>query len=194
MSSQPAALEPPRRRLSERQAGVVRSLTQAALHEIRAKGYEGLTVRNVAARAGVAPATAYTYFSSKDHLIAELFWSRLRALREPRIERRRAPAARVRVAFGEVTSFLAAEPALAAATTTALLAADPDVKHLRDRIGAEIRRRLASALGDDHDADALAALELAVAGAMLQAGMGHLAYEELPERIGGVAALLLRGR
>ncbi len=194
MSSLPVALEPPRRRLTERQAGVVRRLTEAALREIRAKGYDGLTVRNVAARAGAAPATAYTYFASKDHLIAELFWSRLHGLPERRLERRRAPAARVRAALSGVTSFLAAEPALAAATTTALLAADPDVKHLRDKIGAELRRRLAAALGEDHDPAVLGALELAVGGAMLQAGMGHLTYEELPDRIGGVAALLLRDR
>src|SRR4051812_34906156 len=43
-------------------------------------GYDGLTVRSVARRAGVAPATAYTYFSSKDHLVAEVFWRRLQAL------------------------------------------------------------------------------------------------------------------
>jgi AcrR family transcriptional regulator len=194
MSSQPATVEPPRRSLTTRQAAVVQRLTGAALREIRAKGYDGLTVRNVAARAGVAAATAYTYFASKDHLIAEVFWSRLRALSEPRVEKRRPPAARVRVAFGAVTTFLAAEPALAAATTTALLAADPDVKHLRDRIGAEIRRRLAAALGEDHDPEVLAALELAVGGAMLQAGMGHMTYEELPDRIAGVAALLRGGR
>jgi AcrR family transcriptional regulator len=194
MSSQPTSLEQPRRRLTERQAAVVARLTAAALRELRSKGYEGLTVRNVAARAGVAPATAYTYFASKDHLIAELFWSRLRALREPRVNGQRAPVVRVRAAFREVTSFLAAEPALSAATTTALLAADPDVKHLRDRIGAEIRWRLAAALGEGHDPDVLDALELAVGGAMLQAGMGHLSYEELPDRIAGVAALLMRGR
>jgi AcrR family transcriptional regulator len=192
MSSQPLTVEPPRRRLTDRQADVVRRLTDAALREIRSKSYDGLTVRNVAARAGVAPATAYTYFASKDHLIAEVFWSRLRALGEPRIERRRVPPARVRAAFGAVTSFLASEPALAAATTTALLAADPDVKHLRDRIGAELRRRLAAALGEDHDPGILGALELAVGGAMLQAGMGHLTYEELPDRIGDVADLLTK--
>lgn len=194
MSSLPASLEPPRRRLTERQAAAVARLTDAALKELRAKGYEGLTVRNVAARAGVAPATAYTYFASKDHLIAESFWSHLRALREPRLDRNRPPAARVRTAFGAVTTFLAAESALAAATTTALLAADPDVKHLRDKIGAEIRRRLAAALGDGHDPEVLAALELAVGGAMLQAGMGHLSYEELPDRIAMVASLLTGGR
>ena len=71
--------EAPRRELTARQAAVVDRLTAAAVHEIRAKGYEGFTVRNVAARARVAPATAYTYFASKDHLITEVFWRRLRA-------------------------------------------------------------------------------------------------------------------
>ena len=32
-----------------------------------------VTVRAVAARANVAPATAYTYFSSKNHLVAEVY-------------------------------------------------------------------------------------------------------------------------
>jgi AcrR family transcriptional regulator len=186
--------EPPRRRLTERQAGVVQRLTDAARQEIRARGYEGLTVRNVARRAGVAPATAYTYFASKDHLIAEAFWRRLKALREPRINRRTGAATRVGAALRDLTRLLAAEPALAAASTTAMLAPDPDVKHLRDRVGAEIRRRLETALGDDDGRAVLRALELAVAGAMIQAGMGHLSYAELPDRIAEVAGLLLKGR
>src|SRR5919198_6181137 len=68
--------EPTRRRLTERQAETVRRLTEAAVVEVRETGYEGLTVRNVARRAGVAPATAYTYFASKNHLITEIFWRR----------------------------------------------------------------------------------------------------------------------
>ena len=186
--------ELPRRRLTERQADMVQRLTDAAVAEIRARGYEGLTVRNVAARAGVAPATAYTYFASKDHLIAEAFWRRLRTLPPPRIDRRRGPAARVGTALHDLTALLAAEPELAAASTTALLASDPDVKHLRDRTGAEIRRRLEAALGDDDGGAVLRALDLAVAGAMIQAGMGHLSYEALPGRIEEVANLLMRGR
>ena len=47
------------------------------MDELRAR-LRRLTVRNVARRAGVAPATAYTYFASKDHLVAEVFWRRLR--------------------------------------------------------------------------------------------------------------------
>ena len=194
--SSPAAFiaEPPRRRLSERQAGVVSRLTDAAEKEIRPRAYDGLTVRNVAKRAGVAPATAYTYFASKDHLIAETFWRRLKALPEPRIERRKPAATRVGAALRGVTTLLAKEPELAAATTTALLAPDPDVRHLRDRVGGEIHRRLTSALGDDDGEAVVRALELAVAGAMIQAGMGHLKYSELPDLLTEVAGLLVRGR
>ena len=49
------------------------------------RGYDGLTVRTVARRAGVAPATAYTYFASKDHLLAEVLWRRLQALPVPSV-------------------------------------------------------------------------------------------------------------
>jgi AcrR family transcriptional regulator len=186
--------ELPRRRLTERQAETVARLSDAAIEELKAKGYDGLTVRNVASRAGVAAATAYTYFASKDHLVAEVFWQRLRDLPPPRPEPGKDAAARVRSTLRELTSLLAAEPELAAASTAALLAADPDVKHLRDRIGGEIRRRLETALGPDDGNGVLQALDFCVAGAMIQAGMGHLTYDELPDRIGAVVELLLGGR
>lgn len=50
---------------------MVQRLAEAALSEVRETGYGDLAIRNVAARAGVAPATAYTYFSSKNHLLTE---------------------------------------------------------------------------------------------------------------------------
>lgn len=186
--------ESPRRLLTDRQAKLVQRLTDAAVTEIRANGYEGLTVRNVAARAGVAAATAYTYFASKDHLIAETFWRRIRELPDPRIDRRKSPAVRVKAALADLTAFLAGQPELAAASTAAMLAPDPDVKHIRDRVGAHIRRLLEEALGDDDGDAILMALELTVGGAMIRAGMGHLDYAELPERIAEVAGLLLKER
>ena len=188
------ATEAPRRLLTERQAQVVQALTEAAVEQIRVAGYDGLTVRNVAARAGVAPATAYTYFASKDHLIAEAFWRRIRALREPRIDNRRAVSQRVKGALADLTKMLAGQPELAAAGTTAMLASDPDVKHIRDRVGADIRRRLQLALADDDGEQILMALELTVGGAMIRAGMGHLDYADLPERVAEVAGLLLERR
>ena len=45
---------------------------------LRESSYADLTVRAVAARAKVAPATAYTYFSSKNHLIAEVYLDLIR--------------------------------------------------------------------------------------------------------------------
>jgi AcrR family transcriptional regulator len=171
-------------------AGATR--TAAAVLEIRAKGYEGLTVRNVAARARVAPATAYTYFASKDHLITEVFWRRLRALPEPSFAGKRGASMRVVEALRDVVLLVSKEPALAAACTTAMLAPDPDVKRLRDRIGAQIRHRIKLALGPNGDTAELRALELAVSGAMLQAGMGHLRYADLPKRLEEFSKLLLR--
>jgi len=194
VSSSQAFTEAPRRELTVRQAAVVERLTDAAVVEIRAKGYEGFTVRNVAARTRVAPATAYTYFASKDHLITEVFWRRLRALPEPTIDRRRGVAGRVVEALRDVVLLVSEEPEIAAACTTAMLAPDPDVKRLRDRVGAHIRHRIRSALGERADPAVLRALELAVSGAMLQAGMGHLRYAELPSLLEEVSELIVGSR
>ena len=75
-----AVLEATRRHLTQRQAELVQRLCAATVEEGAGSGYEGLTVRAVARRAGVAPATAYTYFSSKDHLLAEVLWRRFQDL------------------------------------------------------------------------------------------------------------------
>ena len=70
------------------------NLTEAAVAELIETGYAALTVRNVARRAGVAPATAYTYFASKEHLVAEVFWRRFSATEPAKADRRRFPAVR----------------------------------------------------------------------------------------------------
>jgi AcrR family transcriptional regulator len=58
------------RMLTGRRADTVERLVDVTVAEVAEAGYDGLTVRSVARRAGVAPATAYTYFSSKGHLVA----------------------------------------------------------------------------------------------------------------------------
>lgn len=183
--------ESTRRRLSSRQAATVAKLATAALAELRDVGFDGLTVRHVAARAGVAPATAYTYFSSREHLVTELFWRRLAELPPTPVDRRRRPAARVAAVLGDLALVVADEPELAAACTVAVLSTDPDVRLLRDRIGIAIRRRILDALGDGADPDVVSALELVVSGALVHAGTGHLAYEDLPARLDTAAHLIL---
>ncbi|MCB1015503.1 MAG: TetR family transcriptional regulator [Acidimicrobiales bacterium] len=146
---------------------------------LREAGYDGLTVRNVAAAAGVAPATAYTYFASKDHLVAEVFWRRLVGV--PAVEPADgSPAERAAAALFPIATLLVDDPTVAAAVTTAMLGSDPEVKRVRDRIGAVTRDRLVAALGPDGDDGAVMVLGLTFSGAMLQAGMGHLAYDDLP--------------
>ncbi|MFZ2528593.1 MAG: helix-turn-helix domain-containing protein [Rhodococcus sp. (in: high G+C Gram-positive bacteria)] len=188
--SRNANLESTRRRLTEKQADTVDRLTRAAVEVLREEGFAGLTVRTVASRAGVAPATAYTYFSSKEHLVAEVFWRRLAAAPDP-TDIAGSTADRVSAVLRSIAMLMDDEPELAGAVTSALLGRDPDVEHLRGRIGLDIRERLSVALGADGDPDTLEAIELLYAGALVRAGMGYGTYAKLADRLETSARLLL---
>ena len=185
-------LDAPRRALSARQAATVDGLVDATVAELAATGYAPLSVRSVARRAGVAPATAYTYFASKEHLVAEVFWRRFRAQPDD-VDRSGSPSGRARAALEAFALVVAHETDLAAACTVAVLADDPDVRVLRARIGAELHRRLLDALGDAADPDVVQTLQLATAGALLQVGTGHLDYADLPAVLERVTATVLGG-
>lgn len=187
------SVEATRRRLSARQAATVAKLVDAAVDELHDGGFDGLSMRGVATRAGVSAATAYTYFSSKEHLVAEVFWRRLAALGPIAPDLAQSAAVRVGRALAEVALLVADEPEVSAGVSVAMLSSDPDVKILRDRIGAATHRRIVAALGDDADDMVVRTLDLAVAGAMLNAGMGHLAYADLPDLLTDVAATVLAG-
>lgn len=177
------------RRQAGRSADTVARLAAAAVDELRAVGYDRLTVRAVARRAGVAPATAYTWFASKDHLVAEAFWRGLEAQPRPR-SHPGSPAVSVRAAMDGVGRLVADEPALAAAATSALLASDPDVARLRRRIGRFVHEQLRASLGPASDPEVLAALDLVFAGALLHAGLGSFPYAEFAERMARAARLM----
>jgi len=195
--------ESTRRRLTAHQAGTVAGLTEAAVVVLRERGYAGLTVRLVAAEAGVAPATAYTYFSSKSHLLAEVFWRRLAALphrygrdtadgetdRDGHV-RGGSRSDRVATVMRDVALLAADEPEFAAGVTASLLGDDPEVAHLRVRIGLNIRARIARALDPEAedpeaaaDPELLETLEVVWAGALLRAGMGHQSHERIARRL-----------
>ena len=185
------AAETSRRRLTVRQVAVVEQLVEAAADEARQHGYEKLTVRNVARRAGVAPATAYTYFASKDHLLAEVLWRRLQALPVTAVAAGVDPADRVVAELRVLGLFVADDPMLAAACTTALLGSGPEVRALRVLFGTALHDRLANALGDAADEAVLRSLDLAYSGAMLWAGMGHIHFEDVPDALADAARLIL---
>jgi AcrR family transcriptional regulator len=169
-----------RRRLTQRQADTVRRLTDAAVDEVRVAGYENFSVRDVARRAEVGAATAYTYFASKDHMLTEVFWRRLQAL--PPVDLTE-PSAKVRVVkvLTELALLVSAEPELAAGCTAAMFGTDPDVRQLRVEIGMAIHGRIDTAAGPGNPAIGL--IELAYFGAMVQAGLGYTTYARMADRL-----------
>lgn len=193
MSSSAIREESPRRGLSAKQVATVERLTDAAHQELRAVGFDELTVRSTAARAQVAPATAYTYFGSKNHLVAETFWRRLMAQPRATPPPDASTTERVVAVTREMTDFLSRETDLAAAATPALLGSHPDVQVLRERLGREYGERFREALGDEARPAVLEALGLAFSGAMLQAGMGFMSYDEMGDRLADVIEVILEG-
>jgi AcrR family transcriptional regulator len=183
------ATEPTRRRLTQRQADTVRRLTDAAVEEVRQAGYENFSVRDVARRAEVGAATAYTYFASKDHMLAEVFWRRLQALPPVDLDE---PPAKVRVVkvLTELALLVSGEPELAEGCTAAMFGTDPDVRQLRIEIGMEIRRRIDAAAGASNPVAGV--LELAYFGAMVQAGLGYSTYGRVADRLAEAVELIMR--
>ena len=182
--------EAPRRSLSTRQAETVEKLTDAAVVEVRTVGFDAMTVRSVAKRAGVAPATAYTYFASKEHLVTEAFWRLLSVLPEPKVRAKQA-SARVIEAFADMSELFVEMSELVSACTVAMVADDPDVKELRDRVGHEIHRRFVAAL-PKAGASTIEALDFAMSGALLRAGTGHMSHADVPKKVAEIANLLTR--
>lgn len=168
-------------------------LTEAAIEELRHAGHQDLSVRAVARRAKVAPATAYNYFSSKEHLIAAVFWQRLSQQQARPVDRRRSAANRVAEILCDFALVVSDETELAAACTVALLVDDPEVHELRAQIGLALHERLVRALDGDGSPAAVRTLEVVMTGAMLQVGTGHLAYDDLPGRLAEAAALVVGG-
>lgn len=189
--ARPSSAASPRRQLNARQSETVERLLAAALAELAEAGHEALTIRTVAQRAGVSPATAYTYFASKNHLYAEVF---LRAITErPDPSLSGTPLVRVQAVTRDMADFLADQPELAAAVRIALLGTDDDVARLRIEIGTEFLRRFAAALGEGADPVLVEALVLAFSGALLQAGMGLLTYAAMGDRLHDVVAVVMAG-
>lgn len=190
MSSQLSST--PRRSLNGRQVELVERLLAAAAEELEQVGHEQLSIRAVAQRAGVSPATAYTYLASKDHLFAEVFWRLLAASPGPP-PTGRTPAERVQQAVRHLAEVIAGSPAAAAAATKSLLGNDPQVQRLRLQIGGLFVDRFRAAVGEGADRRVLEALSFAFSGALLHAGMGQFPYEELGDRLDPAVALIMGG-
>lgn len=183
-------MEPVRRIVDGRRADTVQRLLTAAIEEVRAVPYNDFTIRSVAKRADVSPATAYIYFSSKEHLVCAILWSQLQNVPVPPVRARRSPSAALADAVHGITEVFTKEPELSRACTTALLADDPEVRHLRDQIGTELLRRVGDAIGP-MSPTARETFTMAFIGALVLAGSGYLPFEDLPRKLSKITDLLL---
>jgi len=176
---------------NRRQEETFRRVLTAGVQVLRETSYGDLTVRAVAARANVAPATAYTYFSSKNHLIAEVYLDLVRQV--PYFTDVNEPMpARVDKALRHLALVVADEPEVAAACTTALLGGgDPAVRAVRTRIGAEIHRRITSAIGPDADPRIVSVLEMTFFGALVNAASGAYTYHQIADHLAYAVGLIL---
>lgn len=171
----------------------VRKLLDAAVEELARSPYAGLTVRSVAATAGVSPTTAYTYFPSKDALIAEVY---LRLLLNARsfVDVNDAAETRVKAQLRELVLLVADTPCLADACTTALMADDIAVDGVRARIAGEVGRRIAASLGPGHSADVAITLHMTFSGAMMHARSTPGGYRKVADELDTAVALVMNSR
>ena len=187
----PQAGQTPRNR---RQEETFRKVLAAGMETLREKSYADLTVRAVAARAKVAPATAYTYFSSKNHLIAEVYLDLVRQVpyftdvNDPMPTRVRPGAAppgaggrrRARGRRG-VHDGVAERRRRPCGDRGARphRRGDPPPHHF----GHRARR----------DPGTVSALEMAFFGALVQAGSGEFTYHKIADRLADAVGLILTG-
>lgn len=181
----------PRQGVNARQAETVAKLIAAAALELRERGGEAVTVRSVARRAGVSSGTAYTYFASKGHLFAELFLQHLGAVDGVPVDD--DPVLRVQAVTDDIIARLIDFPELADVVTPALLGTDPDVARLRLLIGGEFYGRFERAVGGAGDPELLRALNYALLGGLLSAGMGLVGYADLAAQMRPMVATIMRG-
>jgi AcrR family transcriptional regulator len=128
---------------------------RAAFELAAAGGYDAVQMRDVAATADVALGTIYRYFSSKDHLLAEVQVEWVRDLSRrvhARPPRSGTIADRAVDVLRRATRAMEQEPKLAEALVTALASNDPHAARCQAEIGAAMADAMALAFPDDFDA------------------------------------------
>jgi AcrR family transcriptional regulator len=126
-----------------------------------ARGYDAVSMRELASAAKVSLATVYQFWSSKDHLIAEAHAERMVAMRDRVVRQppmgRTAEQRVLRVVRGLVEGLDRADP-LAGALMRAMYAPDPAVRASRRAVADSFTTMVDAAIGDAEVADRAAVI------------------------------------
>ena len=147
------------RTLSKEQQARRARLVEAARELASEGGYSAVTMHDVADRAGVARATVYRYFSSKDHLLTEVAseWARVLAdVRAPEAD----PAERLSVLLEALVDLAAANLPLTSAVVQAVTSQDAGVDESRNELFGYVRDGFSGAIDPDGTLGSVAGVSL----------------------------------
>jgi AcrR family transcriptional regulator len=186
------------RSLSATKAATRRRLLDAARELATAGGYDAVTMRAVAERAGVSPPTAYQYFSSRDHVLVDVLIdlaSATTAVVTARPSRRRDPVERTVATLRRVVQRMEDEPELFVALIRAYVSGAPEVRHARAAMQSSMRDWTESALGDapvpDRDG-VISILESVLFAGLVSLVIGGCSPADLGDDLERATRLLLR--
>jgi AcrR family transcriptional regulator len=164
----PLAVRP----LSPAQASTRRALLDATVALALEGGYDAVTMRAVAKRAGVSAPTAYQHFASKDHILVEVMIERVNgttAAVRSKPDRGRTAIDRTIATLRRAMRRVEDEPNLYIAMMRAYISGVPEVAHVRTGMETSMQTWVDTALASTEvvDRDAV----IAILEAVLFAGM-----------------------
>lgn len=179
---------------AERRDQVIQSATELA----EAGGYDAVIMKTVAERSGVALATLYRWFASKDHLLTEvlLAWgSDVSAdlADAPLVDP--DPVARVSGALRQIMVIAAARPQLASAIVAAVLTVEPAVFENQNDFHTMVVSWIDIALGDadlPNREEVVEVLELVCFSVIIGLVSGRDTAESAGDRLESATRLLFR--
>jgi TetR/AcrR family transcriptional regulator, cholesterol catabolism regulator len=189
-----------RRTLSDEQVERRAHVVAAAMELAETGGYDAVVMKTVAERSGVALATLYRWFASKDHLLTEvlLSWggdlSNTLGSDPPTGP---DPVARVAEALRTVMTTAASRPKLAEAIVAAVLAVEPAVLDAQTDFHEMVVAWIDIALGDDELPDrdeVVKVLELVCFASIIRLVSGGETAESAGNQLEAAARLLIHPR
>jgi len=188
----------PKSATTEAQRARRQRVIDAGLALLRERDYEKIQVKDVAEQAGVALGTFYHYFSSKEHLFAEVLiaWASTMGTNIARNPLRgETDVERLTEVFHRSVRAFQRQPQLARLVATLETSSDPYATEILARLGEATTSVYADAM---HDVDPVTARAIVrVVDAVLASGLrswvaGHMQIAEVNDRLSEAVALLLR--
>jgi AcrR family transcriptional regulator len=187
------------RRFSHAQTAKRAEARRVAAQLATAGGYEAVTMSAVADRIGIARATIYRYFCSKDHLLAEIMEEWTQRINE---DLRRHPppgdtlAARVGSAFARIVETAARNPGLTSAMVLAATSSDPAAADAFPSWSKPVEVYLQTLIGEEpvaHREEITTVLSYVLFSALIATALRGQAPAEAAEVLRATARLLLGG-